>query len=364
MGSEDVDGLPDELESWVAERAAAEDTTRSDVVGRLIAAYRLLDEHPEWLDDVPDDSKMEAAAEALGPAATEDDVETLESDLDALEAELDEIAERVSALESDLDEKITDVRERVIQVKRETDAKAPVDHGHPELEDRIAAGFRNYEEILEYLTETTDDLAEATDGLVDATDEHNAKLDTVAGAVVDLRSRVAALERDSAQRAAVADVRREANRHGVATATCDACGESVRLGLLDEPFCPHCETPVDGVEPKRGFFGSNRLTVGDLPALEPPDGSDASTEGDSATPAADELGGAFAESDEEVDDADGEIDGGGVDDVNGDAVDSADGNEEIDGESADPDGDTDDAESGRTNALNFGFSFDSGEVEE
>ena len=244
MGSELLEELPDDLEAWVAERAADTGATRDDVVRRLLAAHRILDEQPNRLD----------AAEA--------------PDFDA---RLDDVADRVGGLEADLDEKIADVRERVVQVKREANAKAPADHDHPELagrmdEDferldrRLDEGFENYEEVLEYLTERTDDLD-------DDADDRESRLRKVANSVVDLRRRVATIEGAVEERAAVAAVRESANRQGISEAACGSCGESVRIGLLDEPACPHCGSPFDGVE-LGGWFRSNRLTIGDLPALE------------------------------------------------------------------------------------------------
>ena len=230
MGSEPVEELPEELEAWVAERAAAAGVSRAEVVRRLLAAHRRLDDG--------------------GDGASVDD---------ALDARAEELADRVGELEADLDEKIADVRERVIQIKREADAKAPADHDHPAI-DRLDEGLENYETILESLIDRTDALA-------DEADDRDAKLRTVANAVVDLRRRVAALEGEAQRRAAVAKLRKTANRNGISEAACDACGGSVRLGLLDEPACPFCESQFDGVEPG-GWFGSNRLTVGDRPALE------------------------------------------------------------------------------------------------
>ena len=245
MGTERVDGLPDELESWVDDRAAATDLTREEVVRRLIAAHRELEENGE-----PSDGIGPAGDDEPGVATDAASV----TDVESIERRLDDVDGRVADLEADVDEKITDVRERVIQVKRETDAKAPADHDHPTIERRLSAGFENYEEILEYLTESSD--------------EHGSKLDRLGSAVVALRSRLSALEREADEREAVADLRREANRHGVTKATCESCGETVRLGLLDDPHCPHCDSPFDGLDPKRGFFGASKLTVGDRPALE------------------------------------------------------------------------------------------------
>ena len=251
MGSEPVEELPDDLEAWVAERAAAADTTRAAVVRRLMAAHRLLDEHPESLDDAD-------VASLGGDIARPPD--GADSGVDDLGARLDDLSERVEGLESDLDEKITDVRERVIQVKREADDKAPAGHDHPSIERRIDDGFGDYEEILESLVERTEALEEGVE-------DRDSKLRTVANAVVDLRRRVGAIEGVVEERAAVAALREEANRHGVTEAACDACGSSVHLGLLDEPTCPHCESPFGGVEPG-GWFRSSRLTVGNRPALE------------------------------------------------------------------------------------------------
>ncbi|MFC6872598.1 hypothetical protein [Halobellus marinus] len=331
MGTERIEELPDELESWVAERAAAEGIPRDEYVRRLLAAHREVEraeESPNRTDgsgsfpgDVPplsvpeegnpaptDGSAADRSDSELESLSTEfeelaDRLDAVEADLDerieeiedrlddvtretdqdtasasaveALADEVEELTARVSRLEEDLDAKIKDVRERVIQVKRETDTKAPADHGHPDMEQKLQSGFENYERILEHLT--------------DQTDEHDAKLDAIAGAIVDLRKRAVALERNSAERAAVSDLHREANQLGVTTAVCDSCGESVSVGLLDEPYCPHCESSFDGVESKSGFFGSHRLTVGDRPALEAGDSDvDPATDGSPA-----DLGGPF-----------------------------------------------------------------------
>jgi chromosome segregation ATPase len=250
MGGEQVESLSDDLTRWLDEKAEELGTTRADVVSRAVTAYRLVDENED------------AAAEA-----------TVASDADALEARVDE-------LESTFRERLTDVRERVVQVKRESDAKAPADHDHPDLservdsldetvdalERRVAEGFENYEEILEYLTETTDGTSE--------------KLDTLATAVVDLRRRAGELEHGRAERAAGAELRREANQLGVEKATCEHCDSSVLLGLLDGPYCPHCGSTFERVTPKRGLFGSATLSTGRRPALERPESNDEDAPGD------------------------------------------------------------------------------------
>lgn len=257
MGGERAKTLSDELERWVEQKTAESDVDRSELVRRALTAYRLVDEGDESLATPVE--------------------------------RLDRLDGRVADLEADLDEKVTDVRERVIQVKREADAKAPADHDHPELASDVAAaeseaerahdavaevretvstlqrrlddGFENYEEVLEYLT--------------DAAEETEEKLDAVASAVHDLRRRTAEAERAAAERTAATELKREANRKGVSTANCQSCERSVDVALLDLPYCPHCGETFDGVREKQGLFGSPSLTTGRRPALErPADGDD------------------------------------------------------------------------------------------
>jgi chromosome segregation ATPase len=204
----------------------------------------------------------------------------------------------IDALETDLDEKIADVRERVIQVKREADANASADHGHPDLagrveraaatasdaderavavERRVEKGFENFEEVVSYLTETTERL--------------ESRASTLARVAVDLRERTAALETERAARRVADEIRATAARDGDRTAACEACSRDVRLGLLGRPECPHCGATVTDLEPSRGLFGSATLVTGDPPALE----------GETATDGADPA--------DLFDDAEGETDG-------------------------------------------------------
>ncbi|ELZ32784.1 ribbon-helix-helix protein, copg family [Halogeometricum pallidum JCM 14848] len=254
MGGERAETRPEteELERWVDRRAAELDVDRTEVVERALAAYRVL----------------EAGGDALRSDAAGENAAS----------ELADLGTRVSHLETELDEKVTDLRERVVQVKREADRRAAADDERPDsddaaaaratdavsdlgeslstLESRVEAGFENYEEVLEYL--------------VDAAEESEEKLDAVAAAVVDLRRRASESARADAERTAATELKREANREGVVRADCEACGESVALGLLEAPHCPHCDETFDGVRARSGLlpFGSATLTTGRPPALE------------------------------------------------------------------------------------------------
>lgn len=183
--------------------------------------------------------------------------------------------DELERVEGEFRELVEDVRERIVQVKRETDEKAPVDHTHHDLrstldqvgrdvgalerevdrlDDRLATGFENYEEILTYLTETTDAL--------------DRKLGRLASVLIDLREQVGDAARNEVRRTALQHLTDTANRHGVEKAKCEDCGEAVRLGMLIEPRCPHCDSSFSALEPKGGFFRSSVLHTGTMPALE------------------------------------------------------------------------------------------------
>lgn len=270
MSGEQAQTLPEDLSAWLDRRAAERGVDRDDLLVRAVTAYRLVEEEED-----------EALADA-GRTRTE------------LAEEVDRLDSRVDAVEDDLDTKVDDVRSRVVQVKREVDGKASKDHEHPtldervdtagatatealdrlgglddrlgDLDDRLDRGFENYEDVLTYLRDTTDDLDDAVTRL--------------AQVIVDLRGRTGALESTVARQTAVADLQRTANRHGVKSATCAECRSTVHVGLLGEPRCPHCEHEFTDVEPASGFFGSAVLSVGDRPALDGETGDPPATAAD------------------------------------------------------------------------------------
>ncbi|SFK74723.1 Predicted nucleic acid-binding protein, contains Zn-ribbon domain [Halogranum rubrum] len=250
MSGEQAETLPEDLDTWLDQQASEDGVDRDDLLVRAVAAYRILEGERETLDDA--DGTREQLTE-----------------------EVDRLDTRLAAVEDDVDTKIDDVRSRLVQVKREVDTKAPTEHGHPGLADRVDTagatatealdrigglgdrldrGFENYEEVLTYLRDTTDDL-----------DDDVTRL---AYTLVDLRDRTAALEATMERHTAAVDLKREANRQSITDATCAGCDSTVHLGLLSVPQCPHCERGFVDVEPARGFFGSATLTVGDPPALD------------------------------------------------------------------------------------------------
>jgi len=243
-----VTDLPEDVGDWIAELARERDVSEKEVLSGLL--------------------------DAPGPETAEvrDRFESVQSDLAALENRIDD-------LDADLEEKVSDVRERVIQVKREADTKADADHGHPDLaarvgdvaadvsalDDDIDALEERVETSMSEVTAETEELRTEVDDL--ATDVTR-KLNVLGAATVELRDQVRTLLAEREKRVVVEELQAEANRSGVGTARCESCSNSVRVGLLAEPRCPHCNESFKKVDPKDGFFGSHVLRTGRPPALE------------------------------------------------------------------------------------------------
>lgn len=255
--------------AWLAQRADALDLTTGSFLERLVAAYRV-------------------AEEGEGP-----DVVT----------------------EAEFEEQLQDVRDRVIQVKRETDGKAPADHDHPDLTEQAAealAAVDNLEAAVADLASTQDRLSNRVDGgfenfeevltyLRDETDRLDGKLTTLATAVLAMREAVASVAAANARRERTDSLKRAANREHVRVADCEDCESEVDVSLLTAPECPFCGATFEDVEATRGWFGSHTLVTGSAPAL---------TAGDSALGDEDAWLGAETATLEEMASGDGDSDDG------------------------------------------------------
>ena len=237
----------------------------------------------------PTDRQHDEAIEAAVDETDVDREELLKRAIVAL-AETEGIsvpdAEEVAAIRHDLaeldeavDQQVSDLRDRFVKLYRDIEAKAPADHTHEETTARLESIETDLDEISRRLDDIDDrqtraeSLADDIDRLeshVDelGVDEIDDKLSRVAGAVVRVRRRLEAAERDRADRERLEALTDTANRHGVRKAKCADCSKTVDLGLLTAPACPHCGSRFAELDPNPGFLGTSRLIVGDQPALD------------------------------------------------------------------------------------------------
>lgn len=298
MASESTDesvslSLPPELAEWVDRQAAERDSDPETVLVQLVAAHRattVLDD--DAVGDVTVTADLEAEvrdvvaerlpdiADAVGDSL--DLGETVEEVVaaqveDAVAAHLDEVVQsaadeaaanlegRIAAVEDDFGTKLEDVRERVVQVKRETDAKAPADHDHPDLADRVddlAETVADLDGELADLAETVEDRLDSqaadVEELAESLSDAEERLQTIAYVVRDLRDRT---EADSKRATSVDGIKQRAAELDLDRAACEACGEGVEIALMTDPECPHCQAAVTDVEPKQGFLGKPHLVT-------------------------------------------------------------------------------------------------------
>ena len=258
--------LPAELDEWLTSRVDETEHSKSALLARAVTAYRLLSE-------------------------VEDDPDVFDRELTALES-VDivdgDTAERLDALESAVDDRFDELKERIIDVLKETRNRAPEDHDHPELAtqlDELSAELSSLKTGHEELTttheallttheafeDTVDDelsaLSEQLDSATDSFEALETRSDRLAGAVVDLRRRLSRTEQELSDRRELGSILVIAHEEGLSKATCESCGSGIELGLLRAPWCPHCEARFESIEP-RSFFRRPLLTVADRPALE------------------------------------------------------------------------------------------------
>jgi len=263
-----LDELDEDLDAKVA-----------DLRERFIDLYReveSIEADPEGGDDgdAADSDRLDELADELeATAARLDRLDAAVADAPASDR-VDDLGDRLDALDARIDE-LDALRDRIDALDERVDEG--VDGRIDDLDERVASVESEVAGI------SADELSDIDD-----------KLSRVANAVVRVKRRLDAAERDRADRERLDALTRTANRHGVRTADCDHCGGGVELGLLSTPECPHCGRRFEDLEPNTGFLGTSRLLVGDRPAIDGDvadgdrDGASRSTDG--TNPAASDGG--------------------------------------------------------------------------
>lgn len=276
--------VPPDLAEWLDGKAAELDLDRETVVVQLVASYRAASELDDREVEAPVSDDLEASVRDVVADRVPDIADAVSARVDTgdVEAAEDRLQAEVDRVEREFGEKLDDVRQRVVQVKREADGKAPADHDHAELAslsgdvEAMGARLDEVEDALSDARGAAADLESRVDALESAADRLDAvedRLRRVAWVVRDIEESVDAT---AGATAAVDRLKRSAARADVDRAVCDACEEPVTLGLLTEAACPHCEAAVTDVEPAAGFFGKPRLTVAEPDATDDADLPDAS----------------------------------------------------------------------------------------
>ena len=279
----DLSGVIDEAIGDAERKVNADGETPppEEVVRRALVALAAADETEVATGE--EVAELRAVVNGLGETTNQ-----LETAVESLTAE-------VETLETEVDNDIKDLRERLVQLYRDTEQKAETDHTHPDLAeqlDEVDASARAVADRLDGLedrVESIDDtvasvddrverIEDRLDALAAADDDAADKLSRVASAVVRIQRRLREIDGERADHGRLDEILDAANRHGVTKADCDGCGHTVRLSLLSSAECPHCESRFDALDPADRFYRRSRLIVDDRPALS---GETADAAGDS-----------------------------------------------------------------------------------
>lgn len=223
----------------------------------------------DQLDERIEEKRSEWLAEELEDSVDTAIERTLDEQLDrrvaaALDERETDIDDRLDSLADDLLAKIEDLRERVIQIKRETDEKAPADELQAtrervkDLSEILESTRTRTEELGNWLGDVKSDL-EDIDAIADRIADLEAELAEATDRLNTLGWHVSKLNDRPAVRKNLDDLRQRAAELDVTRAKCETCSTTVDIGLLTRPACPHCGSTASGVEPARSFFGKPRL---------------------------------------------------------------------------------------------------------
>ena len=298
------------LEEWVSETARQKGVSKQELLDEILSSYWVLEElsgvvtdsevaneprHGEGQPTVEADERSTAGGPADDQSSTAEFTE-LKAELQGLRGAIEELSreqtdadtdetggEELSALEGQLDDlstavvdrqhetddtldrladRLDTVDERLSAAERRlsegmslSELEAAIERteaDHAELERRLESEFDSIEQVLQHLLDTTDNIEYRLGAVSDARQE----------ALAPMREQFAVQEE-------LADLKQEAIRHGVETADCDNCGQTIDLGLLEAPECPSCERRFTGIT-KGGWlpFSNDKLQTTDRP-IEP-----------------------------------------------------------------------------------------------
>jgi archaellum component FlaC len=247
------DGADGQLVEALAEEVGSL-RNRADALEASVQAVASEFERVDTRLDSQDDVADELTAGLDGLDATVDDLTSelagLRADLDALETTLEaDVRPVLATLESDVAALRADVADAATksELADVSQLLVALDEDTAEEHESMRADFQSELEhvstILEHLLDTDDRLDAELGTLLSAYDRDVPPL-------LELR-------RESRD---LADLKAKAQKLGIATASCDGCGDSVDLSLLARPRCPNCQASFGDLSPKQGLiFGSNTL---------------------------------------------------------------------------------------------------------
>ena len=152
-----------------------------------------------------------------------------ETYVERISDELTRINGRLDAFESEVDEKATAAELRSLSEEVESTLRE-LEAADEELEAWIDGEFDAIEAVMQQLLE--------------AIESTESRLDTLADSY---RDDVDVLRDRQSERDRLVELKETAIRRGVSKAACGSCDRTIKLAMIEAPYCPHCDHAFSGI---------------------------------------------------------------------------------------------------------------------
>lgn len=286
LGDRDSADAHESFQEWLQSVAASEGVSREEVLDQMMSSYWILSELSEMMGEA-DHSESAGGPTSIGQQPAPDQGQSDSDQSEAgVETELEQIIKLANLLNESsgsshppqqgsnpqlvgkLDQLHDDMDQLVTRINELADDQHDPESGTPDDSaqvEELADQVEELESEVSDLADTVGDNEERTDEkfdqvedileyLVGRVDEFDKRID-------DLANEVTLLASDEQGENTLAELKREANRKEIRTATCEACESEVDIGLLEAATCPNCNTQFDRLETEHRLFGLQRSHV-------------------------------------------------------------------------------------------------------
>jgi Zn finger protein HypA/HybF involved in hydrogenase expression len=139
---------------------------------------------------------------------------------------LNELENRIQEIEEEFSETLTDTITELEQ--RISNSKEPAS----DFQSKINTEFEEIENVLDHLLEATNDM---DNRLESVSQTHQAEIEQ--------------LQEHRATQNELKELKSDAIKHGVSSASCGSCSQTVDLSLLETLFCPTCDSRFSDITP-------------------------------------------------------------------------------------------------------------------
>lgn len=202
---------------------------------------------------------------------TEERIDEIERTFDVVYKEVRDVLDATNELAHETAEDVEDIRSDIsVEASQRAADIERVTNQFEEVQDRVSSLDMKVKAVSNGIEENRAELDQAIDSFQETIDEIESYLegvherldgvDNARGELIDvLDSRLTSLLERDAERERLDQIFDTAHTEGLTEANCESCGETIALGVLASPACPHCNRQFSGLDVKRKFLRSRAI---------------------------------------------------------------------------------------------------------